>query len=144
MHAFLFYSYTTSQFSHSIFFLIYHKGNRLTIINALFIYLYICDRKKVSTRSVRDTMYIQAIRVPGSVNAGSNGVALIYPAIAAWKVRVVISSQCYGRCSEMNVRIAHMARVTIGLTSHAFIIDVVVRCSLLHCDRRRYIARQTP
>jgi len=89
-------------------------------------------------------MYMQAIRVPGSVNTGSNGVALIYPVIAAWKVRVVISSQCYGRCSEMNVRIAHMARVTIGLTSHAFIIDVVVRCSLLQCDRRRYIARQLP
>jgi len=85
-------------------------------------------------------MYIQAIRVPGDANAGSNGVALIYPAIAAWKVRVVISSQCYGHCSEMNVRIAHMAHVTIGLTSHAFIIDVVARCSLLHCDRRRYIA----
>lgn len=49
-------------------------------------------RSKESARSIRDTMYIQAIRVPGGANTGSNRAALIYPAIAAWKVRVVISS----------------------------------------------------
>lgn len=135
MHAFLSvntYNATISQFSHSMFFYLLLKNTHFTVINILSVYLYICDQKKVSIRprhhvysSDSSSWRSEYRKQRGCINISRNSSVESKSSdqqLVLWTLQ----------SSEMNVRIAHMAHVTIGLTSHAFIIDVIARCSLLH------------
>lgn len=142
MHIFLSinrnYSATISQAFRRNFFYLSLK-TRFTVINILSVRLYIfgrkcwiCPRHHVYS-SDSSSRRCECRKQRGCINISRNS-----------SVESKSSDQqpVLWTSSEMNVRIAHMAHVTIGLTSHAFIIDVVAHGSSLHSDRRRYIARQ--